>query len=80
MRAYTSGALFLRSAWHTYSEIDNCSFIEVDRTLLRQAMRAVHLAVVAGEDDNGVLPWPETIQRLEHLIELSIHRRMQLIR
>ena len=35
-------------------------------------MRPVHLTVVAGEDDDGVLPEVEAVERAEHAPELVI--------
>src|SRR3712207_9329469 len=49
VRAHRRRALALRPARHDRSQVDDGCLVEVDRALLLQAMRAVHLAVILGE-------------------------------
>lgn len=62
-----------RAAGRDDGHLDDRGLLEGDRALLRQPVRAVHLAVVAREDDDGVLPQVEAVELVEDPLELGVH-------
>ena len=73
MRADRRSALPLRPAGRADRQVDDGRLLEGNVCLLREPVRAVHLAVIAGEDHHGVLPQVQPVESLDHLVELRIH-------
>ena len=64
----------LRPAGDAGGQVHNRRLIESNRSLLLEPVGAVHLSVVSGEQNHGVLPQSLAIQRLQDRIELQVHQ------
>ena len=73
VRAHRRRTPALRCAGRADGEVDDGGLVEVNRPLLRHPVRAVHLAMVTREDDDGVVPEIEAVERVEDATELVVH-------